>query len=152
MADIIRISDMVNLILHNNRCIQDLYTYWQSRSTWSLLSGTVITRISTTVGGPIFALGWLILGMNWAKNWEGSLHLVVQETINLIVASEIADSSLYLILKAIFGWKRCALNLHKYSILFSLIFFWAAQSWNFLAGYIFLSSYHHTLVDFLMKI
>ena len=65
----------------------------------SLLSDTVITKIPLiscfadlhkthgvyssvkTVGEHTFALGWLILGMNCAKNRERSLHIVVQGTI-----------------------------------------------------------------------
>ena len=54
----------------------------------SLLSDTVITKIRITVGGRVFALGWLIQGTNCAENRERSLHIVAQEAINLNVTSE----------------------------------------------------------------
>ena len=48
-----------------------------------MLSDTIITKIPTTVGGRVFALGWLIPGTNWAENPELFLHIVVQEMIKL---------------------------------------------------------------------
>ena len=54
----------------------------------SLLSDTVITKISTTVGGRVFALGWLIPGTNCAENRERFLHIVAQETIKLNVTGD----------------------------------------------------------------
>ena len=49
----------------------------------SLLSDIVITKIPTTVGGRVFALGWLITGTNCTKHREYFLHIVAQETIYL---------------------------------------------------------------------
>ena len=52
------------------------------------LSDTVITKIPTTVGGRVFALGRLIPGTNCAENRERFLYIVAQETINLNVTGE----------------------------------------------------------------
>ena len=54
----------------------------------SLLSDTVIAKILTTVGGRVFALGWLIPGMNCAENRERWVHIVAQETIKFNVTGE----------------------------------------------------------------
>ena len=72
----------------------------------SLLSDTVITKIpiiscfadshkthivdssSKTVGGRVFALGWLIPGTNCAESRERSLYIVAQGTIKLNVTGE----------------------------------------------------------------
>ena len=64
----------------------DVYKIYTNNSNHvargSLLSDIVITKIPTTIGGRVFALGWLIPGMNCAENRERFLHIVAQEMIN----------------------------------------------------------------------
>ena len=61
--------------------VYKIYTHIGNHVARGSLSDTVLTKI-LTVGSRVFALGWLIPGMNCTKNQERFLHIVAQETIN----------------------------------------------------------------------
>ena len=122
-----------------------IYTNTGSHVACACLSDTVITKMLTRVGGRLFALGWVVPGMNCAENRECFLHIIAQEMINLNVTLVYLNLMCILILKAIFGWKRCALYLCKYGI-FS---FWALNFYKFehIPKYLNIKSVYDCFVD-----